>query len=905
MLALLSQIPAAQAEDTDRPHQATFVPYRSPHIREVDPSLYLTNPAALGGAQLFYAIPSDDDGYTHPSSLLGDSLMMIYPYNGKKSVEWGLHKHVYCWGKLDNLIMTPETYWARPSTSFLSIFWPKSATDGKFTLDFTRYKDELALHREYEDMKEKSSYKRLLGIQSSSKCPSDFKSCPWTDMLERRKKGTPALGGASLDAGDTGKLRDKLNSLRLKQWPCTWAAALSIEPSKDRKSRLQAPYYWTGDSYRELNGNINQYDGLFLLKDYTCHEWDFPKKQDADRQGYHFLPVSGAIGIYSETDSTMNPDNEAPALAKAVIMTPSEEAYAAYVLAVMADWNRSSSIEDGISINKDFQAVGGHCNPVAVPEYHCAAIEPPRNADEGYLEIAFPDGRACVSWIGPNKLIWQESGEQSPIAYAANQKKIRLQLVVALPALGGGPDSPQGFPWDVEVEDYREAIGDMFADGYSPVADWDRCQPKVLNLPFRHVDSDAKKIPAFPIGITTRSSQEVSDRVSICDLYQITLEADSNSIPPSFRRIQSGEMAYKLHFKHRDTGIACSASFHLHKVYTIFGDSTLRADGLVKLPDSCSNVVLPWEDALNTVTRQFLCDRNPIQAQWTAATEMECKNALQALTMGIANTTRYPNSAELANFTPVKPENIIFDSPQNDEIGARCFPETGQTINLFLSRAAEACPSLFSLDLHPLDLRSMFKEKGSPALRDIENINDAYIDNTILDYYQPLDYSNISEEGQILRSRICFYPDYQFTFFDVDRVCSCRDRKFICVDAANTLSVLTKIMGFPSTVQRVNIIAWHLNESTKKYYPSPHCYNVYNNLSYDATTSELNKKSWDMLNLEDSFILANSYPKYYANGNYSLENYATYYNEVQNIKKRMIFDKFIRTVKYRKTNNSN
>lgn len=60
-----------------------------------------------------------------------------------------------------------------------------------------------------------------------------------------------------------------------------------------------------------------------------------------------------------------------------------------------------------------------------------------------------------------------------------------------------------------------------------------------------------------------------------------------------------------------------------------------------------------------------------------------------------------------------------------------------------------------------------------------------------------------------------------------------------------------------------------------------------------------------MLNLEDSFILANSYPKYYANGNYSLENYATYYNEVQNIKKRMIFDKFIRTVKYRKTNNSN
>ena len=86
MLALLSQIPAAQAEDTDRPHQATFVPYRSPHIREVDPSLYLTNPAALGGAQLFYAIPSDDDGYTHPSSLLGDSLMMIYPYNGKNRV---------------------------------------------------------------------------------------------------------------------------------------------------------------------------------------------------------------------------------------------------------------------------------------------------------------------------------------------------------------------------------------------------------------------------------------------------------------------------------------------------------------------------------------------------------------------------------------------------------------------------------------------------------------------------------------------------------------------------------------------------------------------------------------------------------------------------------------------------
>lgn len=38
-----------------------------------------------------------------------------------------------------------------------------------------------------------------------------------------------------------------------------------------------------------------------------------------------------------------------------------------------------------------------------------------------------------------------------------------------------------------------------------------------------------------------------------------------------------------------------------------------------------------------------------------------------------------------------------------------------------------------------------------------------------------------------------------------------------------------------------------------------------------------------MLNLEDSFILANSYPKHYANGNYSLENYATYYNEVQNI----------------------
>lgn len=685
MLALLPQTAPAQAENTGEYDRAEFVSLTPQSLWEVEPCDYLQNPEALNEAQLFYAKPeTDSEGKIHPSSLLGSLLTLVSPYKHVERQELPTNTVVFCKGRLDNLILTAQGYWSRPSTSFFSIAWPQELKEGKLKLDFTRYRSDLKDANAYEKRMAAAPapLDDLLRIQlfppSGNNASCDFRECPWMDMLEKRIAPEPVVNGDSLDQPFVDELCERLDKGKVRKWPTTWLA--STYGVENRKPRYRSAFKprWTFNSMYPLNASQACHDGWLALRDYPYHEWDFakisplsslpqtasaaPKTSARGTVGesrvpggiWHFVPVSGVVSHY-DTQTGKIDESKGQALGKAVVASPAEQmCRPAFVLAIAANWAQDSCTDDALSLNQDFQWKGGHTKPVRVPEYtqvdvftHKAgskySLKPGLNVTIG------DDKKVEFQWEGGVVEI-KNNIPQSPIAYPAYLNRFTWKAVVALPADMGDENT-----WKVSVR-RAESAGllkyDKYSDGSSPRADWLPSTPYNLSTDMDEARMQLKPIPMTDKGkpvdfVCLAADSDNTTRETVYSegekykLYELTVT--SSDVPEEFHYIQSGEMHNAWVFSSNEKTCAPAVTI-VQKVYTIFGASTWQASG--EIYDCTMNTgtqIIPWEELLNVLTREWLCDNNKsrIPCNENQSTKDILRYAILPMGNGFINSYNY------------------------------------------------------------------------------------------------------------------------------------------------------------------------------------------------------------------------------------------------------------------------
>lgn len=627
MLAPLPQIQTALAEAPPAgAERAEFISLTPENLYEVNPADYVENPEALDESQLFYT-PSlvDGEGNVHPPSLLGSALMLVFPYKVQERQELPQKRLVFCKGRLDNLIQTSRDYWSRPSTAFFSALWPESEESGKVRIDFSRYGQDLKDPAGYEALTRtvRNPLDLLLRMQmdptQGDGTALDFRNCPWNGMLEKSSEMRECIDGDSLDQPVVDELCSRLE--RIRRWPKSWLSSTFGTESRERRKRGGYPLRWTTDPMYILNMSPDKHNGWLALKNYEYHEWDFEKvftnnassrpEQDdgaveAEREagpgnGWHFIPLSGAIKEYEEDEQTNTEvpvsgkhsaarmpapkavagagnKGSSPGIAKATVATGPQKPY---ILAIAADWQRKNYEKDALSLNKDFQWEGGHRNPVRVPEYSRVNILNKASGGKSGLLVTWENNEMSCKWVGDEVEI-KDNLSQSPIAYPADIKEFTWKVIVALP---GGVD-PKDFPLTVESNSEKELFTTSSNDSSSTSGSYN------LARKFK-----TETITHEPIGGTAKMKGHEYKLYCYTVLFK--------ELDESFNRIQRGEMHLKWKFGNTKN----TAKTNITKIYTIFGPSTWQTTGEIAVTKSTSDQdgqILPWEKCLKRLTQEWL-----------------------------------------------------------------------------------------------------------------------------------------------------------------------------------------------------------------------------------------------------------------------------------------------------------
>lgn len=768
--------------------EACFVSLTPDIFREADASEIMDNVEALGGAQFFWPFPEQGSkGNLHLPSLVGAKMGIVHPYQLTEKEEKEGREIRFCWGRLENLLYTSEIpkeaeYWVRPTTSLFAIQSPcrydeKQEKGKKLHLNFRDYhyfldankgnKDSFA--SVYNTMGEHE--KKAMNIQNPFRGKPkgendkpgmygnlDFNSCPWGDMLERKK-------AKANESADIKYVTDYLTSLaslvkekkldKNSKWMNYWGVTIGAGSRRDYGKRKELLLYWRDEPYQILNKTKGSFDGWLCLKDYTTFKWDCAKIEQAGTI-FNFLPLSGHVAKFSASGTIeQKPDRELRAVIAS--STKAKSRKPCFLVAVLADWDRSGSREDAITINKDFNPSGGWLgHGVRVPEFSRVALSPEQltSSGHGYLHTEFheKDLKARVTWKGGTELCLVDDMETSHVAYPAGSTRRIIKAVVALPA------ESQDETWKVwsisaVAEHFEEGTIKAFSDGANPPEDWAPCKPKDMGMDWKMCS-----MSKFASGLTVIAGNQGDkpERLENYDLFLVELEAED----PVDSRIASGEMHMEWLFRRRlktetdnkklelfDEPLE-RASMGLDKVYTILGDSTWDKSGEVaSISPSIKDAILPWPRLLNYLTRLCLCDDNPFTGNiaWNNS-PMQCSNALQAIVHGVACTANYPTYD--VN-TPVgDKENIILsDTTYKEELPDNfTFLRSGSNFSLFES-------STLQETFYHFDINAFLSD-------------------------------SVSRSGANLSYMT-------------------RKRAMICVDSAMLVSLMPRICGFPSTIHFV------------------------------------------------------------------------------------------------------
>lgn len=691
-MVLLSTASIAAAQE-----DARFVSLTPDIFREADASEIMDNVEALGGAQFFWAFPEQGSkGNLHLPSLVGAKMGIVHPYQITEKEEKEGKEIRFCWGRLENLLYTSEIpkeaeYWVRPTTSLFAIQSPcrydeKQEKGKKLHLNFRDYhyfldankgnKDSFA--SVYNTMGEHE--KKAMNIQDPFRGKPkgendkpgmygnlDFNSCPWGDMLERRKTKVN-------ESADIKYVTDYLTSLaslakekkldKNSKWMNYWSVTSGAGSRRDYGKRKELLPYWRDEPYQILNKTKGSFDGWLCLKDYTTFKWDCAKIEQT-ATSFNFLPLSGHVAKFSASGTIeQKPDRELRAVVASV--SHRQEDRPGFVVAILADWDRSASQVDAITVNQCFNPNGGtiksdksDCS-VRVPEYTRVALhKDATDENTGFLNVTFNEQKiAQVSWQGGKvlRLLNEEILTQSPIVYEANCKNREIKAVVALPAETAEEIINSRGIEALALSDIR---GESFMDGNNTAA-WAKCSPVNMSQSWEMIEDKELAHDIKLLNSTSNSPNGQNGKVlEGYNLYLVTMSFDSTC-----PRIAAGEMYNEWHFTSSKTSdkLSLPTVTNLCKVYTIFGESTWPKSGEVVLGKSKpqqENAILPWERMLNYVTRLCLCDKNTYaqSISWNQKNPLSKSNAIAAITHGIRNTSVYP--PEPQNST-VNCNNITF-----------------------------------------------------------------------------------------------------------------------------------------------------------------------------------------------------------------------------------------------------
>lgn len=873
------QDPPADGENTPPPmerqdrtdNKALLVSTAPSKLYEIAPESILVNPGAVAGAQLFYAVPEKDrNGNTLPASLLGTGMALVVPYQGVSRVEARGEKNVYCFGSLDHLLgYTREQpkYWMRPSASFFSIYHATARdTDDwrkipKVTLDFAKYYDTITgekgkkmIDRHIGATGAPPSLKEALVIQKGAPDAVNFASCPWDGMLDRHAPGrhdgdsgdaeyiSSCFEGVRQHYGEVGIAKAGLP--QVFPWARIWAISLHPTWVKHRTQaygkRQSTRYCWTDMNGGLLNKTPGAYDGLLFLKNAKMHTRDYKKIAEVDAEAkqddawlYHFVPLSAAVAVQEEF-LPYNIDRQRISRAQAVISTSNRPVNApppAYVLAIMADWNRTSQDgftgEDALTVNKDFNPQGGYADAVRVPEYTQVPLDA-QSAGSGncYLDVRFQNGIATPSLgiptgaDGKRVLHVSNSWPQSPIAYqAGRENSLELRAVVALPTWTGNrqgkPDSGKNSRiWELRFEALDRVKNTTFLDGNVPDLDIAEVTPENLSLEFPSQDiaiepiQSAQNITIIDDRYTDLPEGKPDSRNDSTkyDLYLVKIKGGTaKSI------IAAGEMYYQWNFScklGKATRHLTPIQIDLQKVYNIFGPSTWPVSGEVETSVAAnqqSAAILPWEDALNTMTRLWLSDSNfedDPRLDWRPRYHSDARfrtSAAKRLTRGIFCSYQYPQNVNGKLVAHKTAEQYHFTNPE----------QYNEYTNLLFTDDTVRGRVIVSIG----DYTMQFTEYGDERHKRVVGYFNAFDAKLLCDGFSA--------------------PDSDYIL---------HQKRVICQDAADALVVIPRVMGFPPGMKTAGI--WTTEQAVIDYHSTPtnmtlpvecHAICIMDNKVYDAT----------------------------------------------------------------------
>lgn len=271
--------------------------------------------------------------------------------------------------------------------------------------------------------------------------------------------------------------------------------------------------------------------------------------------------------------------------------------------------------------------------------------------------------------------------------------------------------------------------------------------------------------------------------------------------------IAAGEMYYQWNFSCKlgeATRHLTPIQTDLQKVYNIFGPSTWPVSGKVETSVAAnqqSTAILPWEDALNTMTRLWLCDDNNNENRlgWdcnSSGNYHAMHETAARLTRGIFCSYQYP----YGNYTKTLDDNQFEDDFLRDSYSEG-----------YISTDIYRLPALVSEGGYSMQMTEYGKNENPwDIINDIYNaLEPAYLSS---EYHEN---SNIYKKPQ---------------------------KRLICLDAADALCVIPRIMGFPQGLALQ--FTWNVdNNNIGSHIPRNwHAFCVMDALVYDATPNRFQKE---------------------------------------------------------------
>lgn len=284
----------------------------------------------------------------------------------------------------------------------------------------------------------------------------------------------------------------------------------------------------------------------------------------------------------------------------------------------------------------------------------------------------------------------------------------------------------------------------------------------------------------------------------------------------------------------------------LQKVYTIFGSSTWQNSGIVE-DCSCESgaQIIPWEEALNVLTREWLCDANTMRIFYSSERidNIDMENTVDPMAFGVKNSYNYGRQ----NGEIVYLDKTQFEKDKSNSSLLTNFPQQW-TLTLSKNTPKED------------PMTSSLPEKTIGFMGHDLKGNEAFLIRCFKRQF-------------IINCQHCIDPymvNRAFTMFDAGEFCHVApdEMTISCIHCASALATIPRICGFPGIINATSSMELSVGENGEPCFPCyAHSYNTYQTkgkqMAIDATCLMQNdpSKRWLHDNFTDEDFLENRTPR--------------------------------------------